>query len=308
MACPLLRARQGTNTRWGYLGEQKPKVHRCIYELYLVWVALPWGTTATGTLSTQVSPALSSAPLYTANLSHPEANILNQQLFQGCFSPILHLRSSNLPRRRIFLWRKMQQLFHSLDFGTAECTVVTTWIVFLSRTRPQFACWYCHKRYFGEENHDKVSSCFSLRLMDMHSNKNLTKQNLSISFIGADGELLGVGFKDLSSLLVQSASDIVPSLGPLNDREKGEWWQRYSAFLLKARIMYFGVLAQTKILFYLCDYAFKWRISQTWEQCVPPRFPHKCLQRKNKQQELTWVSCSKQLRFLSWSSATPQEF
>lgn len=38
--------------------------------------------------------------------------------------------------------------------------------------------------------------------MDTHSNKNLTKQNLSISFIGADGELLGVGFKDLSILLV----------------------------------------------------------------------------------------------------------
>lgn len=89
----------------------------------------------------------------------------------------------------------MWQLFRSLDFGTAECTVVTAWIVFLSRTRLQFACWYCHKRYVREENHDKASAHFSLRLMDMHSNKKLTKWNLSVSCIGGDGELLGGGIQ-----------------------------------------------------------------------------------------------------------------
>lgn len=89
----------------------------------------------------------------------------------------------------------MRQLFHTLDFGTAECTVVITWIVFLSRARLQFACWYCHKRYVREENHDRASAHFSLHLMDMHSNKKLTKGNLSVSCIGGDGELLRDGIQ-----------------------------------------------------------------------------------------------------------------
>lgn len=89
--------------------------------------------------------------------------------------------------------------------------------------------------------------------------------------------------------------------------EKEEWWRRYSAFLLKARVALFGVLAQIKILFYLCDYVFKWRILQTWEQRVPLRFLHKCLQSKNVTRhdlsQLQW-----QLRFPSWPSAAPQDF
>lgn len=39
--------------------------------------------------------------------------------------------------------------------------------------------------------HDKTSVCFSHCLMDMHSKKKPTKQNLSMTCIGAGGELLG---------------------------------------------------------------------------------------------------------------------
>lgn len=126
LACPLLRTRQGTNTRQGYLGEQNPKDHKHIYQLYPAWVALTWGDHRyrdKGLTEHQLFAALGWPPPCTANLSHPEAHILNQPWNRCCFSPIPHLRSSNLPRRRIFLWRKMQQLFHSLDFGTAKCTV-----------------------------------------------------------------------------------------------------------------------------------------------------------------------------------------
>lgn len=58
---------------------------------------------------------------------------------------------------------------------------------------------------------------------------------------------------------------------------------------------------------YLCDYVFKWRLLQTWEQRVPLWIPHKCLQSRNVTRhdlsQLQW-----QLRFPSWPSAAPQDF
>lgn len=165
-------------------------------------------------------------------------------------------------------------------------------VLFFSRTRPQLACFYCHKRAILEQKAmAEPWHIFSLCLMDMLANEKSIKWNLPMSCTRSWWWIVRGGIQGPKQPVCSKRFwKSVKAWDCLNDREGGEWRQRCSAHLLKARMAYLGVLAQIKILFDLCDYAFQWRTLRTWEQRILPWFPHKYLWRKIKQQELTWVS------------------